>query len=331
VACQVNLQSPQSRDGNANIRVLGSLTGINPCGNGSDAEIRASQSPVATYLNGGNATNISIQFYDLSALWTMSIVSYTNYTGVINPNATIPLPIASSNIVLLRAIEQVGVTTNGSLGTYMLRDFLWPVAAAAACRPNYYGCALRIVTTNPSGNVTYFTCSDIRVYSHAFDARLVFTVSMDPGVAAPAPSLMLSRLIGAYGNKGLTTSNSIISPSTAFSLRSDQSFTFTVIVSDEPGFTSDEVVASISKDASTTLVNTLGVATVVLGNPPAVPSSAGSTAAIVIIILLLLAMIGVLVYVKLKKPLMWKAGCDKLSACFSSCRSACGPAKGTNI
>jgi len=329
VASQINLQSPQSRSGNGNIRVVGSTAGVNPCGNGTDTELRASQNPVGVYWNGGNATNISIAFGNLNAYWTMSIVSYINYTGVINPNATLPLPIFSGNVVVLRGQEKVSVTTNGTLGTYVLKNFYWPVEAAAACRPNYYGCALRVQTINlPSANDSYFSCSDIRVYSHAFDQRLVFTVTMGPGVLAPPPADILTRLKAVYGNEGLTPTNSAIDPSGAsFDVRSDGSFTFTIIISDTPGFTSDKVAATITADLSTTLNNTLGVATVALGPPASPPSNAGQTAAIVIVVLLLLAIIAGLVYVKIKKPALWKSWGESISHCFSSCK----PAKGTNI
>lgn len=328
-ASQVVLVSPQARSGNSNIRVIGSTDGINPCGNGSDGEQRPSRNPVAVFWHGGNATNISINFGNLNSVWSMSVVPYTNNTAAIAPNSTIiPLPIPGAPVEL-RGAEKVNTTTNGSLN-YVLRNFQWPLDAAKWCRPNFYGCALQIrVTNSPFANDTYFTCSDIRVYSKYYDSELEFTVKMPTDVEPPAPAIMLSRLRLAYATKGLLTTNSKIVPDgVSFALRSDKTFTFTLVVSDAPNFNSGIVTAAISADASTSLATTLGVATVSLSSPPVEESgSGGATAAIVIIVLLLVAFIAVLLYVKVKKPVLWKSWGDSLS----NCRSSCKPAKGTNI
>lgn len=316
VSSQVNLQSPRSRSGNSNIRVTGSTAGVNPCGNGSDTELRASRTPVATFLEGGNATNISISFGNVNQSWSMSIVTYRNNTNII-PNTTLPLPIVES-ITPLRGPQRVGDTTNGTTGTYLLR-YDWTVDAARACRPHLYGCALRVVVVNDLGNDTYFTCSDIRVYSRAFDSHLRFKVVMNRGVVAPPPANMLSRLQLAYALKGLTQTNSFIQPSgTTLDAQSDGSYTFTLIIADTPGFSSFQVADAISADASTSLNDTLGVASVALGPDPEPESNSSTVAGAVIGVLLALLLIGAFIYVYRKKPELFENLCKKSS-------------KGTNI
>jgi len=183
-----------------------------------------------------------------------------------------------------------------------------------------YGCALRAVAVNDIGNDTYFTCSDIRVYSRAFDTQMRFKVFMNRGVVAPPSNNMLDRLRLVYSLKGLTTTNSFIQPAnSSLEAQGDGSYIFTLIIADTPGFSSFQVANFISADAATSLNDTLGVASVTLGPDPEPADNSGSVAGAVIGVLLAIAVIFACICLYRKKPELFQNLCKKSSS------------KGTNI
>lgn len=170
----------------------------------------------------------------------------------------------------------------------------------------------------------YYSCSDIRIFSHRNDLRVTLRLQRRDNIddfANPRPATILSRLFGLYGDQGFTENNVNIVENEFVLDRATKQFSATFILSDILGFTTEDMLAKLQLGkANKQLDEALRLDVVTISSEAAIGAAAAtkSSAGTWILVILIVGVIGALIFIKLKKPELWEKMCPCLSGgCLS--------------